>query len=150
MPIERALKILGYNDLHIVESQKFPDGDFPTVKSPNPEEREALTEGIKLAESINADIVLGTDPDSDRVGVAVRNKEGSYELLTGNQIGALLTHYLISNKKEVTSRDAVIKTIVTSELGANIAKAYVLQFLIINRVSSSSVKKSRSSRKRII
>lgn len=124
MPIERALKMLGYNDLHIVESQKFPDGDFPTVKSPNPEEREALTEGIKLAESINADIVLGTDPDSDRVGVAVRNKEGSYELLTGNQIGALLTHYLISNKKEVTSRDAVIKTIVTSELGANIAKAY--------------------------
>lgn len=124
MPIERALKMLGYNDLHIVESQKFPDGDFPTVKSPNPEEREALTEGIKLAESINADIVLGTDPDSDRIGVAVRNNECSYELLTGNQIGALLTHYLISNKKEVTSRDAVIKTIVTSELGANIAKAY--------------------------
>ncbi len=124
MPIERALKMLGYNDLHIVESQKEPNGDFPTVKSPNPEEREALSEGIKLAEKIDADIVFGTDPDADRVGVAVRNKEGNYELLTGNQIGALLTHYLVTNKKDINSRDAVIKTIVTSELGANIAKAY--------------------------
>lgn len=124
MPIQRALSTLGYNDVHIVPSQEQPDGNFPTVKYPNPEEKEALTEGIKLAENISADIVLGTDPDSDRVGVAVRNKEGSYELLTGNQIGALLTHYIISNKKKVTSRDAVIKTIVTSELGANIAKAY--------------------------
>jgi len=124
MPITRALSMLGYNDVNIVTSQKDPNGDFPTVKSPNPEEREALSEGIKLAESINADIVLGTDPDADRVGVAVRNKEGNYELLTGNQIGALLTHYLISNKKDINSRDAVIKTIVTSELGANIAKRY--------------------------
>lgn len=124
MPIQRALSMLGYNDLHIVASQKEPDGDFPTVKSPNPEEREALTEGIKLAESINADIVLGTDPDSDRVGVAIRGKQGNYELLTGNQIGALLTHYLVSNKKDISSKNAVIKTIVTSELGAKIAKSY--------------------------
>ena len=124
IPITRALSMLGYSDVNIVASQKFPDGDFPTVKSPNPEEREALAEGIKLAESIKADVVLGTDPDADRVGVAVRNKKGNYELLTGNQIGALLTHYLISNKKDINSRDAVIKTIVTSELGANIAKSY--------------------------
>lgn len=124
MPIERALSMLGYNDVHIVASQQQPDGNFPTVKSPNPEEREALSEGINLAQSINADIVLGTDPDADRVGVAVRNKEGNYELLTGNQIGALLTHYLVLNKKDINSRDAVIKTIVTSELGANIAKSY--------------------------
>lgn len=124
MPITRVLSMLGYEDIHVVASQKDPDGDFPTVDSPNPEEREALTEGIKLAEGINADIVLGTDPDADRVGVAVRNQEGNYELLTGNQIGALLTHYLISNKKDINSRDAVIKTIVTSELGANMAKAY--------------------------
>lgn len=124
IPITRTLSMLGYNDVNIVTSQKNPNGAFPTVKSPNPEEREALSEGIKLAESINADIVLGTDPDADRVGVAVRNKEGNYELLTGNQIGALLTHYLISNKKDINSRDAVIKTIVTSELGANIAKRY--------------------------
>jgi phosphoglucomutase len=124
MPITRALSILGYEDVHIVDSQNDPDGDFPTVKSPNPEEREALSEGIKLAENINADIVLGTDPDADRVGVAVRNKEGNYELLTGNQIGALLTHYLVSSKKDINSQDAVIKTIVTSELGADIAKSY--------------------------
>lgn len=124
MPITRALSMLGYNNVNIVMPQKDPNGDFPTVKSPNPEEREALSEGIKLAEGIKADIVLGTDPDADRVGVAVRNKEGNYVLLTGNQIGALLTHYLISNKKDLNSRDAVIKTIVTSELGANIAKSY--------------------------
>jgi len=124
MPITRALSMLGYEDVHIVSSQQDPDGDFPTVKSPNPEEREALSEGIKLAENINTDIVTGTDPDADRVGVAVRNNEGNYELLTGNQIGALLTHYLISNKKDINSRDAVIKTIVTSDLGANIAKSY--------------------------
>lgn len=124
MPITSALSMLGYNDVNIVLSQKDPNGDFPTVKSPNPEEREALSEGIKLAEGIEADIVLGTDPDADRVGVAVRNKKGNYELLTGNQIGALLTHYLISNKKDINSRDAVIKTIVTSDFGANIAKSY--------------------------
>lgn len=124
MPITRALLMLGYNDVNIVMSQKYPDGDFPTVKSPNPEEREALSEGIKLAEGIKADIVLGTDPDADRVGVAVRNNEGNYVLLTGNQIGALLTDYLVSNKKDINLRDAVIKTIVTSELGANIAKSY--------------------------
>jgi phosphoglucomutase len=124
MPITKALSLLGYNDVNIVTAQKDPNGDFPTVKSPNPEEREALSQGIKLAEGIKADIVLGTDPDADRVGVAVRNKEGNYKLLTGNQIGALLTHYLVSNKNDINSRDAVIKTIVTSELGANIAKSY--------------------------
>lgn len=124
MLIERALTMLGYKGVHIVTSQKEPDGSFPTVKSPNPEEREALSEGIMFAESINADIVLGTDPDADRVGVAVRNKEGNYELLTGNQIGALITHYLVSGKKDINTKDAVIKTIVTSELGADIAKSY--------------------------
>ena len=126
MPIERALSMLGYKDVHIVSSQKNPDGDFPTVKSPNPEDREALTEGISLAVNINADIVLATDPDSDRVGVAVRSSKGNYELLTGNQIGALLTHYLVSTKKDTNSKDAVIKTIVTSDLGANIARAHGL------------------------
>lgn len=124
MPISKSLEMLGYKEVHIVESQKEPNGDFPTVKSPNPEEREALKEAIAFAEEISADIVLGTDPDTDRVGVAVKTEKGNYELLTGNQIGALLTHFIVSNKKDITSRDAVIKTIVTSELGANIAKAY--------------------------
>lgn len=124
MPITRALSMRGYDNLSIVESQRKPDGSFPTVKSPNPEEPEALAEGIKLAEEINADIVLGTDPDADRVGVAVKNDNGKYVLLTGNQIGALLTHYLVSHKKDINYKDAVVKTIVTSDLGANIAKAY--------------------------
>lgn len=124
MPIQRTLSMLGYGDVHIVPSQKYPDGNFPTVESPNPEDREALTLGIKLAEVINADIVLGTDPDADRIGIAIRTREGNYQLLTGNQIGALLTHYLVSNKKDINSRDAVVKTIVTSELGAQIAKSY--------------------------
>ncbi len=124
MPVCKSLEMLGYKEVHVVESQKEPNGDFPTVKSPNPEEREALKEAIAFAEEISADIVLGTDPDTDRVGVAVRTEKGNYELLTGNQIGALLTHYLVSNKKDITSKDAVIKTIVTSELGAKIAKSY--------------------------
>ncbi len=124
MPITRALSLLGYDDVNVVETQKEPDGNFSTVKSPNPEERDALFQGIKLAERITADIVLGTDPDADRVGVAIRDLKGNYKLLTGNQIGALLTYYLISNKKDINSRDVVIKTIVTSELGANIAKSY--------------------------
>lgn len=99
MPICKSLEMLGYKEIHVVESQKEPNGDFPTVESPNPEEREVLKEAIAFAEEISADIVLGTDPDPDRVGVAVRTEKGNYELLTGNQTGALLTHYLVSNKK---------------------------------------------------
>lgn len=124
MPICKSLEMLEYKEVHVVESQKEPNGDFPTVKSPNPEERGALKEAIGFAKEISADIVLGTDPDTDRVGVAVRSEKGNYELLTGNQIGALLTHYLVSNKKNITFKDVVIKTIVTSELGADIAKSY--------------------------
>ncbi len=124
IPIRETLKLLGFNDVSIVASQEKPNGDFPTVKSPNPEEKEALSIGIELAERINADIVIGTDPDADRVGVAVKNSKGVFELLTGNQIGALLTHYLVSNKEDINAKDVVIKTIVTSELGANIAKSY--------------------------
>jgi len=107
-----------------VASQKFLAGDFLTVKFPNHEEREALSEGIMFAKRINADIVLGTDPDADRIGVAVQNKEGNYELLTGNQIGTLLIHYLVSSKKGISLKNAVIETIVTSELGGEITKSY--------------------------
>ena len=124
MPITKALSMLGYENVHLVKSQVKPDGSFPTVKSPNPEEREAFNEGIKLAEEIGADILFGTDPDSDRVGVVVRNHKGQYQVLTGNQIGALLTHYILSSKNEINKNDVVIKTIVTSDLGAKIAKSY--------------------------
>lgn len=122
MPVTRCLRELGYNDLHVVEAQAFPDGLFPTVKSPNPEEPEALNMAIELAGELNADIVLGTDPDCDRVGVAVRGQEGDYALLNGNQIGALLVHYLLNSGRTIPHNAAIIKTIVTSDLGALIAQ----------------------------
>jgi len=124
MPIKKVLGMLGYKNVNLVKSQVKPDGNFPTVKSPNPEEREALKEGIKLAIDIDADIVLGTDPDCDRVGVALKNTQGIYKVLTGNQIGALLTNYIVTSKNNISFKDAIIKTIVTSDLGAKIAKSY--------------------------
>lgn len=124
MPITKALSMLGYENVYLVPSQVEPDGSFPTVKSPNPEEREAFTLGIKLADEIKADILLGTDPDCDRVGVVVKNHLNQYQVLTGNQIGALLTHYILSSKEQIDKDNAVIKTIVTSDLGAKIAESY--------------------------
>jgi phosphoglucomutase len=121
--VRTALERLGHEVL-LVESQSVPDGDFPTVDTPNPENASSLSEGIKLAGETQADLVLGTDPDCDRLGVAVRTEEGGYRLLSGNQIGALLVWYLLERKEEVCPRDAVVKTIVTSELGAEIARSY--------------------------
>ena len=101
----------------------MPDGDFSTVKSPNPEEKSALTLGLQLASEIRADIVIGTDPDSDRIGVGVR-QGNEYVLLTGNQLGALLADFLLeAHKAELTPATTVLKTVVTGELGAVIARA---------------------------
>ncbi len=124
MLITKALSQLGYSNVHLVPSQVEPDGDFPTVKSPNPEEKEAFTEGIKIAEKIGADILLGTDPDCDRIGVVIKNHTGKYQVLTGNQVGALLTHYILSSRDDIDKHSAIIKTIVTSDLGGNIAKSF--------------------------
>ena len=122
IPVRQALKNDGFTDITVVPEQELPDGDFSTVKSPNPEERTALTLGLKLAEETDADIVLGTDPDCDRVGVGVKTADG-YQLLTGNQIGALLTDFVLRHTElERYKRPAVVKTVVTSELGAEIAK----------------------------
>ena len=122
IPVRQALKNDGFADITVVPEQELPDGDFSTVKSPNPEERTALTLGLKLAEETDADIVLGTDPDCDRVGVGVKTVDG-YQLLTGNQIGALLTDFVLRHTElERYKRPAVVKTVVTSELGAEIAK----------------------------
>lgn len=123
IPVMEVLKRDSFRKLNIVPKQAELDGDFPTVSSPNPEDKLALDLGIELAKTINADIVLGTDPDCDRVGIAVRSANDNYYLLSGNQIGALLVDYLLSttdlsNYKKPT----VVKTIVTSELGAEIAK----------------------------
>ena len=122
IPVRQALKNDGFADITVVPEQELPDGDFSTVKSPNPEERTALTLGLKLAEETDADIVLGTDPDCDRVGVGVKTADG-YQLLTGNQIGALLMDFVLRHTElEQYKRPAVVKTVVTSELGAEIAK----------------------------
>ena len=120
-PVRRVLSDLGY-DVVIVKEQEVKDGNFPTVNSPNPENAEALSLGIKLCEELNADLILGTDPDCDRVGIAVNTKDGM-KLFTGNQVGALLVDYCIKmNKSSLNEKSTVIKTIVTSELGAIIAK----------------------------
>lgn len=121
-PVKAVLDKDGFTQVHILESQREPDGQFQTVKSPNPEEKEALRLAIAYAETIGADIVLGTDPDSDRVGIAVWDGT-QYVLFTGNQTGALLVDFVL-RKKEITEKSTVIKTIVTSELGAEIAKSH--------------------------
>lgn len=122
VPVRRVLDELGY-DVTIVKEQEKPNGDFPTVASPNPENAEALELGCKLCEQIGADIILGTDPDCDRVGIAVNTKDGM-KLLTGNQVGALLVDYVIKmNKDQIDETSTVVKTVVTSELGSTIAKA---------------------------
>lgn len=119
IPVRNALGFLGYA-VTVVPEQATMDGDFPTVRSPNPENPEALAMGIALAKKTNADIVLGTDPDSDRVGVAVRCGK-DFRLLTGNQTGALLTDFLIRQGRHRNEHPVLIKTIVTNDLGAKIA-----------------------------
>ena len=119
--------VLDGMDVTILDAQKEPDGNFPTVKSPNPEDRAALTLAIEKAKEIGADLVLGTDPDCDRVGIAVLHG-GEYVLFTGNQTGALLVNFILTMKKdELNEKSTLVKTIVTSELGANIGRKFGLQ-----------------------
>ena len=124
MPITKCLSKLGYDNIHLVESQVIPSGDFPTIKSPNPEEHEVFSEGINLAKEIGADIILGTDPDCDRIGVVVKNENDIYQVLTGNQTGALLVDYILKATKDISIKHKIIKTIVTSDFGTEIAKSY--------------------------
>lgn len=120
IPVRRMLEGL---DVTVVKEQELPDGNFSTVRSPNPEEKDALTIAIEKAKEIKADIVLGTDPDCDRVGIAVRDDNGEYVLFTGNQTGALLVDFVLRMKKDtLNEKSTLVKTIVTSELGANIAR----------------------------
>lgn len=122
IPVTKTLLLEGFTSLTHVNAQTITDGDFPTVYSPNPEDKKALERGIAQAEAEDADIVLGTDPDCDRVGVAVKDK-GEFKLLTGNQVGALLMDYVLSTTDlESIKNPAVVKTVVTSELGAEIAR----------------------------
>lgn len=124
IPVREMLK--NFN-VYVVKEQELPDGDFSTVRSPNPEEKDALNIAIEYAKKISADIVLGTDPDCDRVGIAVRDENGEYVLFTGNQTGALLVKFVLAMKKDsLNQRSTLVKTIVTSELGANIARKFGL------------------------
>lgn len=126
IPVVEGLKHFGFNEVHVVEEQAVQDGAFPTVLYPNPEEAAAFSMAIELGNQVGADLLLATDPDADRLGVAVRKGE-SYELLTGNQLGALLLNYIMQTKQEtgtLPTNGAMLKTIVTSELGAAIAAYY--------------------------
>lgn len=129
-PVRNALTALGYKNVHVVKEQELPDPEFSTVKSPNPEEHAAFELAIRDGKQIGADILIGTDPDADRLGIATRNPEGEYVVLTGNQTGALLLDYLLTQKqakKSIPNHAVVLKTIVTSEIGRKIAAAYGLE-----------------------
>ena len=125
--IPRVLEAAGYTNVHVVEQQAAPDGDFPTVISPNPEEPEALKMAIEIAEQTNADIVIGTDPDCDRLGIAVRNSQGIMEIINGNQAMAIKTNFLLENWKstgKLTGNQFIASTIVSTPMIAKIADAY--------------------------
>ena len=128
IPARRILKELGFENVYVVKEQELPDGDFPTVSYPNPEAAEAFELGLKLAKEVDADLVLATDPDADRLGVRVKDKNGEYHDLTGNMSGCLLENYELSQRKAVNGSlpedGALIKTIVTTNLADAIAKGY--------------------------
>lgn len=128
--IPEVLKRGGYENVTIIEEQAKPDGNFPTVKSPNPEESEALSMAVKKAEEIGADMVVGTDPDSDRLGIAVRNLDGEMEIVNGNQAMVLMTKFLLEKRKEkgFKGNEFIATTIVSTPMMEAMAKAYGVEF----------------------
>jgi phosphoglucomutase len=126
-PARDGLQALGYKNIHVVTEQELPDPEFSTVKSPNPEEHAAFELAIRDGNRLGADVLIATDPDADRLGIAVKNEAGEYEVLTGNQTGALLMDYVLSQKSEkgtLPANGIAFKTIVTSELGRKVASAF--------------------------
>lgn len=126
-PVRKILNRIGFENVIVVKEQENPDGAFPTVSSPNPENKEGFAISIELAKKNNADLIIGTDPDADRVGVLVKNEKGDYIVLTGNQTGVLLTEYILSMKKEkgILPKDGfVVKTIVTTNVTKDICDFY--------------------------
>lgn len=129
--LPKALRKIGFDDINIVEEQAIPDGNFPTVASPNPEEAAALAMAIEKAKLIKADIVMGTDPDGDRLGIVVRKSDGEYMLLNGNQTASILIYYLLEewNKKgKLKGKEYIVKTIVTTELISEMANHYNVKY----------------------
>lgn len=126
-PVTRTLKEMGYSNITVVKEQEQPDGNFPTCPYPNPEIKEAMTLGMEYAKKYNADLLIATDPDCDRVGIAVKDSEGEYVLLSGNQTGVLLLDYVLSQRakhNKMPEDPVMVKTIVTSDLGEQIASHY--------------------------
>jgi phosphoglucomutase len=125
--VPKTLAALGFSNVHVVEEQAVPDGNFPTVESPNPEEKSAMKMALELGEKVNAELVLGTDPDTDRVGLAVRNDQNELVLINGNQAGSLLVYYRLlvgKEKGKLPEHPFIGKTIVTTELIARIAQSF--------------------------
>lgn len=133
IPARRVLKELGFENVYVVKEQELPDGEFPTVSYPNPESEEAFELGLKLAKEVDADLVLATDPDADRLGVRVKDKDGVYHDLTGNMSGCLLEEYELSQRKvlkgSLPEDGAVVSTIVTTNMAGTIARSYGLRFI---------------------
>lgn len=132
MPVRRVLKELGYENVAVVKEQEMPDGNFPTASYPNPENPDVFKLALEMAKDQNPDIIFGTDPDADRIGVVVKDSTGDYKVLTGNQTGLLLTDYILSALKEegkLPSNGVVIKTIVTTEGAREIANHYGVEIM---------------------
>ncbi len=129
--VPKTLQAFGFDNIHSVEAQDVVDGNFPTVYSPNPEEKSALQMALEKAKEVDAELIMATDPDSDRVGIAVKDLKGEYILLNGNQTGAILLNYLMSQwkaKGKLQGKEYIVKTIVTSELLVEIAKHYGVEY----------------------
>ena len=132
IPVRTMLKRLGYTNVSVVKEQEKPDGNFPTAPYPNPEVPQVFEIAIEMAKEVGPDLIFGTDPDCDRIGVIVKEDSGEYKVLTGNQVGVLLSDYMLNARKEtgvLSSKDTLIKTIVTTEMAARVAEAYGAQIM---------------------
>ncbi|MFT5871860.1 MAG: phosphoglucomutase [Clostridium sp.] len=132
IPVRRVLKELGYNNVSVVAQQEMPNGNFPTAPYPNPEDPKVFALALDMAKDINPDIIFGTDPDCDRIGVLVKDKEGIYRVLTGNQTGVLLSNYILNSLSEINQlpkNGVIIKTIVTSNMVEDISKKYNIEVI---------------------
>jgi phosphoglucomutase len=132
IPVRRVLRELGYENLHVVKEQEKPDGNFPTAAYPNPEDPKVFKIALEMAKDIKPDVIFGTDPDCDRIGVVVKDDNGDYQVLTGNQTGVLLSHYIMSSLKEegkLPKNGVIVKTIVTSEMITPICKDFDIEKL---------------------
>ena len=132
IPVRTMLNKLGYTNVHVVKEQELPNGNFPTAPYPNPENPQVFEIAIQMAKEIGPDLIFGTDPDCDRIGVIVKEDSGEYKVLTGNQVGVLLTDYMLNARKiggVLSSKDTIIKTIVTTEMAARVAESYGAQLM---------------------